>query len=97
MVVDSGCPEHSSPIDIFFTTDIPEKESKKILVYPNPTTGMLTIEGIEGNTELYSIHGKLVATTTTQTLDISHAPSGIYFIKTTASQGKVYAQMVVKE
>ncbi|MDC0230660.1 T9SS type A sorting domain-containing protein [Aureispira] len=69
----------------------------KKIVFPNPTKGILIIEGIQGNTELYSIHGKLITSTATQTLDISHVPPGIYFVKTTDSQGRVYAQKVLKE
>ena len=81
----------SSPVAIL------ENIQRSINIKPNPTTGILTIEGVNGKTEIYSIHGKLVTTTTTQTLDISQVPSGIYFIKTTDDRGGVYTQKVVKE
>ena len=70
---------------------------RKLGISPNPTTGILTIIGIKGKTELYSIDGKCIATTYSQTLDISHADRGIYFLKTTDNKGRVHVQRVVKE
>ncbi|HIA05158.1 MAG TPA: T9SS type A sorting domain-containing protein [Flavobacteriales bacterium] len=66
-------------------------------IYPNPTTGILTIEGAEGTTQVYDIYGRLVLTANTNTLDISQAADGIYFVRVVDEQGKVYSCKIVKE
>ena len=55
-------------------------------LYPNPTTGKLTIEGISGDVQIY-LHdfvGKEVftssLTSSRNTIDLSHLPSGMYVI-----------------
>jgi len=72
--------------------------SRKILVYPNPTTGELTIENGElriENVEVYNIVGqkqKLIFNfqfSTFNSIDISHLPSGIYFLKIGSETVKV--------
>jgi len=66
-------------------------------IYPNPTTGILTIEGVAGTTEVYNIYGELVATTLASTLDISNAAAGIYFVRVIDDQRKVYVVKILKE
>ena len=68
-----------------------------IRIYPNPTLGNFTIEGAVGMITIYDIYGRLVLTTNTHTLDISNAADGIYFVRVTDEQGKVYVGKVVKE
>ena len=68
----------------------------RLSIYPNPTTGLLTIEGAEGTTGVYDIYGRLVFTTTTNTLDISPAADGIYLVRVVDEQGRVYSQKVFK-
>ncbi len=68
-----------------------------MVIYPNPTTGILTIEGVEGIASVYDIYGRLVLTTKTNTLDISQAARGIYFVRVLDEEGKVYSQKVVKD
>ena len=57
-----------------------------LTLYPNPTTGKLTIEGISGDVQIY-LHdfvGKEVftssLTSSRNTIDLSHLPSGMYVI-----------------
>ncbi|MDR2928177.1 MAG: choice-of-anchor J domain-containing protein, partial [Cytophagaceae bacterium] len=62
-----------------------------IRLYPNPTSGQLTIEygkmKVE-NVEIYDVTGRLVLLSSFDeggggfTVDISHLPSGVYFVKT---------------
>jgi hypothetical protein len=66
-------------------------------IYPNPTTGILTIEGAEGIATVYDIYGRMVLTANSNTLDISNTADGIYFVRVTDKQGKVYLGKVVKE
>ena len=69
----------------------------QIAIYPNPTTGILTIEGVEGIASVYDIYGRLVLTTNTNTLDFSQAAMGIYFARVIDGQGNVYVGKILKE
>jgi len=77
----------------------------KILVYPNPTTGQLRITNYEfvpelnsgTNIEIFDIYGKrhaLGATNNEYTINISHLPTGIYFIKISTEVGEVVKKVV---
>ncbi len=64
------------------------ESNNRITIYPNPTTDFLTID-MDGNTqqsiEVYSMVGKLLMSekihSNTQTIDVSHLSSNIYFLK----------------
>lgn len=64
------------------------KESDLIKVYPNPTTGIITIEGLPKNEKaeiaLYNMNSKLVKVQTSYSsltqIDISEVVSGIYLL-----------------
>ncbi|HIA35829.1 MAG TPA: T9SS type A sorting domain-containing protein [Flavobacteriales bacterium] len=71
-------------------------DEKYFDVYPNPTTGILTIEGAEGIVSVYDIYGRMVLTANTNKLDISNAAIGIYFVRIFDEQGKVYSQKAVQ-
>jgi hypothetical protein len=71
--------------------------SKGIKIYPNPTLGNFTIEGAAGMVTIYDIYGRLVLTANTHTLDISNTANGIYFVRVTDKQGRVYVGKVLKE
>jgi hypothetical protein len=73
-----------------------EEHRQSIFLYPNPTTGILTIEGIEGKTEVYDLYGRLVLTAEANTLDLSFTPNGIYFVKATGENGRIISRRVVK-
>jgi len=67
----------------------------KILVYPNPTTGVLNLiqEQISNyelgitNVEIFDIYGKklsshhLITSSSNHHINIAHLPAGIYFVK----------------
>ncbi len=66
---------------------IVQDKNTEINVYPNPTTGMLTIEGLTGNSRIsvVNILGAVldvkIADGNVANLDISHLSSGIYLLK----------------
>ncbi|HIN39497.1 MAG TPA: PKD domain-containing protein [Flavobacteriales bacterium] len=97
----TGCTDTLLMEDHIFCTGgtigIDDLKENNIHIHPNPTTGLLTIEGLAGTTTVYNIYGDLVATTLSSTLDLSNAAAGIYLLKNTGYQGKVDAQRVVKE
>jgi PKD repeat protein len=76
----------------------PGKElADKMLIHPNPTTGLISIKGAQGIATVYDIYGKVVSTSHTNTLDLSQAARGIYFIRVLDGQGMVYVARVLKE
>lgn len=56
---------------------------KDISVYPNPTTGLLNITGIDdANVAVYSITGSLIGNYNgKETIDLSTQQNGVYIIK----------------
>ena len=82
-----------------------ETSESKFKVYPNPTSGNITIEGLQSsanvNYELYDITGKIVQTktllsSTNMNVNISHLQSGIYFLNL-YENNKRYVHKVVKD
>ena len=69
-------------------------------MYPNPTTGKLTIEGISGYLQIYlhNFAGKEVfassLTSSRSTIDLSHLPSGMYVI-TLQREDKTWTEVLV--
>ncbi|MDD4218198.1 MAG: T9SS type A sorting domain-containing protein, partial [Bacteroidales bacterium] len=60
--------------------------AEQISIYPNPTTGILNIEGIKGaNVEVLNIMGQVVETIENtsefNTIDMSRYSNGTYFVK----------------
>ena len=67
-----------------------------ITIYPNPTTGKLTI-GAEGvlKVEVYDYSGRLVATfTNTNQLDISQLPTGTYALRISLQKGNTVRRVI---
>jgi len=55
------------------------KKADKPSVYPNPCSSILNIdEPFMGSASLYSVDGKLVYTTNTNTIDVSTIDNGVY-------------------
>jgi hypothetical protein len=95
--------EHGT-IAVVFVENVGVDESTlaKIRIYPNPTTGQLRIENgqlpIE-HVELYDVYGRKVSFHLERgrnEANISHLPSGVYFVKIRTEAGEV-VKKVVKE
>jgi uncharacterized protein YjdB len=74
-----------------------------ITIYPNPTSGELTIENGElkiENVEVFDVIGRMYHVETLRAtslqLDISHLPTGIYFVRIQTENGKIITRKVVK-
>ena len=86
------------------STGIADFTAEKIRVYPNPTTGELRIENGElkiNNVEIFDVYGRKISShhlipSSSHHLDISHLPTGLYFVKIATEQGAV-VKKVVKE
>ena len=95
-VTQNNCTD-TSTCESVTVVGLQEAKKSELFLYPNPTTGILTIEGAEGIASVYNIYGRLVLTANTNTLDISNAAMGIYFVRVVDEQGKIYVGKVVKE
>ncbi|MCL2510526.1 MAG: C25 family cysteine peptidase [Bacteroidales bacterium] len=81
-------------------------ENGELKIYPNPTDGELKIENGElkiENIDIYDIIGRMVANVETHgraslhcgTIDISHLPAGVYFVRIRTENG-VTVRKVIK-
>jgi PKD repeat protein len=78
-------------------TGILSAKQERPYLYPNPTTGMISIIGMEeGIVVVYDVYGKRISTAKTNTLDISTEPTGIYFVHIIYEEGKRYTTKLVK-
>jgi len=83
-------------------------ELEAIKIYPNPTTGELRIEVAdqvcndgELGIKIFDAYGKVLHSHTAlmspkNTLDISHLPTGIYFVKISTATGEVVKKIAKK-
>ena len=82
-------------------TGVNENLLSNIRIYPNPTNGVLMINGVQGNVDMVVtnaqgqllfnglIHGQME-------LDMTHNPKGIYFIRLTGDNSTRVEKVVVK-
>jgi hypothetical protein len=97
VVIAAGTCTDTSSCQSVTLVGVPDVYRQTIGIHPNPTTGVITITGAEGIASVYDIYGRLVIKSESNSLDISQAPTGIYFIQVQDDQGKVYVGKVVKE
>lgn len=91
-------------ISLTVTLSTEKFDKKSITIYPNPTSEVLQISGIE-HTEIesvifYDMSGKNVLSKDTlqsNTVDISMLSKGTYFLKITTTNGIIITEKVVKE
>ena len=77
---------------------IDEATDITLVVYPNPTTGRVTIaaDGVR-RVEVYNVNGQRIATTNGNTeLDLSSQPSGVYILRIMTEQATYLARVVKK-
>lgn len=88
-------------------TGIEEISSKNIFLYPNPTSGRFTIKNFElqitkCRLEIYNVLGEMIYSETnynqktSNEIDISYAPKGIYFVKIFAEE-KLFSEKIMIE
>lgn len=76
-------------------------ELKNIILYPNPATNMLNIQGIDNiqAIEIHSIVGKKITniTITNTQLNISTLQNGVYFLRITDNQNRSLIKKFIKQ
>lgn len=94
---------HPLPACMQVSTDDPFENENRIVLYPNPTTGIFTIAGdpSEYKVDIVNFNGVLVQSLTQSgnqvEVNISNSPAGMYFIRVRdMKSGAVSTQKVVK-
>lgn len=84
----------------FLSTGIDEKLVEKILIYPNPTDGILTITGYlkPVDIQIYSTLGQMIRSENRveNSLDISGLPAGIYFMVVIDGNTMIDRERIIK-
>ena len=90
--------EESEPVCVTATiTSIGDTATNDdIIILPNPTNGLILIEGATVSEVLvYNTIGQLVKTVgNTNEIDMGHLPEGIYFLRITAKDGRLQIKKV---
>ncbi len=77
---------HATPISL----DIEQLQAPQWAIYPNPTSGILNIRGIEASTfKLFASDGRLVMSgVSSEQLDLHHLEKGLYVLQVETPQGR---------
>ena len=78
---------------------VEENEANHAKLHPNPTTGLVRIEGVEcTEVQVYDVLGKQLKTVqNTNEVSLVGLPQGVYLLRVTLKDGKVFSDKVVKE
>lgn len=89
-----------SPIYEGYPTSVntPNTTSKDIVVYPNPTTNQLQINGEYTTATLYNLTGQLLLNTTSKQINLADFTQGMYILLCYDAAGRViHREKVVKQ
>lgn len=88
--------------DIHLDVSVVENNLEGVSVYPNPSTGVITISN-DNNTEntitVFDVVGNVVATTaasSSTTIDLTSAGNGIYLVKVENVAGSLVQRIIIK-
>ena len=78
---------------------VEENEANHAKLHPNPTTGFVHIEGVEcAEVQVYDAFGKQLKTIQNNNeVSLVGLPQGVYLLRVTLKDGKVFSDKVVKE
>lgn len=96
-VVDNGTfieSEGEAPACTLVSVEETTAKTAKIHVYPNPSTGEITVDGdLGGALFIFGLNGRMVfqtpSTASSTELDLSHLPAGVYVLKSGQSQVRI--------
>ncbi|MBQ0160390.1 MAG: fibronectin type III domain-containing protein [Bacteroidales bacterium] len=68
-----------------------------VLLYPNPTSGLVTVEADElQRIDIYDYAGRLIERTTNSRIDLTARPAGTYLLRITTARGTTLRRVVKK-
>ena len=72
-------------------------ENKNLILYPNPTSGKVTVVGVEASEVMvYNALGQLVKTVRgTNEIDVADLMEGVYLVRIMDAEGRNYTERVV--
>lgn len=84
-------------VEVCNAWNLAEETGKEgILLYPNPTTGILTISMNDfHHTEVYDLMGRLMKQSSESTFNLDKLPVGLYVVKITDKAGNIQTQKVI--
>lgn len=90
----------------YTTTSIKDTETSRMMLYPNPAGGTVTLQGLyssgsETQVKIFSLSGQLVLQQNslagpTMVLDISHLKTGTYLLRVVSDEGVETRKLLVK-
>ena len=77
-------------------TAVEETKDSEIFIFPNPAKEKVTIEGVEATeVEVYNALGQVVKTVRgTNEIPVADLPQGVYMLRVTDADGKVYTNKI---
>jgi hypothetical protein len=91
---------HVEVLDSAIMTTTYEPTDSDINVFPNPTSGAIQFESVDGNPlesiRIYHPNGSLISTHTGNAIDISHLPGGLYILRITALNRNTVVKKILK-
>ena len=87
------------PVLVRTNLSVSSHVEKDLTVYPNPTNGMVNIEGVEvAQVQVYNILGQTVRTyNNTNRINVGDLPKGVYLLRITDKEGKTFMENTIKE
>lgn len=85
--------------DIFDYDAVPESSDGEVAIHPNPTNSIVRITGAEATeVQVFNSLGQCVKTLqSTNEVSLEGLPQGVYLLRVTTADGKVFSDKVVKE
>jgi len=82
-------------------TGMGEQSSTSISIYPNPSNGILNIDGINGDSEvkIFNVFGEEVYSTqlsTSSQINVASLAKGTYVLRTSNENGNTFTKLVIK-
>lgn len=82
------------PVTVYYDTTITGIDPSplpynQIIIYPNPTNGVFTVQGASSEIQVYDLIGRLVLHTNKPQVDMSGFPAGLYIWRMGNARGKV--------
>jgi len=91
-----GCIATSNPYNSYLGVEMTELEN--VYIYPNPTSGMITIDGLVSNDllEIYDMQGKSIQINQSNNneINLSNIETGVYFLSIIRNDKQYYFKII---